>query len=315
MTASKAPTLPESHGTRSSGKGRDEIMTASKAATVPENLDAMQVDGLSPTVAKTNCATGRSSEAFRRSERFFKVSKGSRRDKSRSNNQGSSTISGRREAYVSSNNGGRGLGGASGENKDNCCTYGDDCVSCGGGQGIRRDDSRRNGYKSRDDAGNSSNESGPDKRNKNTKLQIERCSGKVRGIGEAIRPSSGGSHDSRHGKNVPRPTTALEDIPEEKAEETTLEQPMSITSAAALVSPMQTTPTYEVPAPAAMNMSENMTGTPLAPSLATPCAVTESGSISKPMSLRTLPKRENITFHPYKRLECHHADIKRNGLV
>ena len=78
---------------------------------------------------------------------------------------------------------------------------------------------------------------------------------------------------------------------------------------------MQTTPTYEAPAPAAMNMSENMTGTPLAPSLATPCAVTESGSISKPMSLRTLPKRENITFHPYKRLECNHADIKRKGLV
>ena len=47
MTASKAPTLPESHGNRSSGKGRDEIMTVSKAATVPENLDAMQVDGLS----------------------------------------------------------------------------------------------------------------------------------------------------------------------------------------------------------------------------------------------------------------------------
>ncbi len=150
--------------------------------------------------------TGRSSETFRRSERFFKVSKGNRRDKSRSKVQGSSTISGRREAYVSSNNGGRGLGGASGGNKDSCCAHGDDCVSCGGGQGIRRGDSRRNGYKSRGDAGNSSNESGPDKRNDNTNFQIEGCSGKVRGIGEAIRPSSGGSHGSRRGKHIQQPT-------------------------------------------------------------------------------------------------------------
>jgi hypothetical protein len=112
--------------------------------------------------------------------------------------------------------------------------------------------------------------------------------------------------------NLERPTTAMEDIPEAMVEETTLEQPMSIASAQALVSPLQTTPTYEAPAPAAMNMLENMTDTPPALSLIRSFAITESGSKSNPLSLGISPhvsqKPEKLSFHPYKRVECHHRD-------
>jgi hypothetical protein len=187
-----------SDGGKSNGKGRDGITTATRAPTVSETLDTMQVDESSASAAKTNGETGRTSNTLSRSELVFKVGKSSRRDKSGSNKSCSSdsrsnasTISGRRGAYIGSNSGERGLGRASGGDRD------------------------------------SSNESGPVSQDNNRKAQVERCKGCVKGISDANRPSSngrGGSHDRRRGKHVQQPATALEAIPEAMEEETSTQE-------------------------------------------------------------------------------------------
>ncbi len=164
---------------------------------------------------------------------------------------------------------------------------------------------------------NSSDECGPVRQNQGCKPE-----GIFRGIDDANRPSTngrGGSHDGRLGKYIQRPAATLGAIPESMVEEIILEQPMSTASAPAPVSRLPTTPTHEAPAPAAMNVFDNKTDTPPALAPAMPLAITRSGSTSKPISLRTSPHvpqgRENLTFQPYNRSECHHAGVKRTSLV
>ncbi len=107
--------------------------------------------------------------------------------------------------------------------------------------------------------------SGPDRQNRNTNVQVEGCTGKVRGIGDAIRPS--------HLAPMAAAEAMMVDVANmfknrvtgyctrghsrrrwRRILVTTLEQPMSTASAPASVSPLQTTPTYEAPAPSAMNI-------------------------------------------------------------